>query len=341
VRVRLKGIVSVGRKLAGGRTVTYWYAWRGGPRIVGEPGSPQFIASFTAAHASRRQPDASKFLALIAGYKQSKDFERLEPRTKHDYLRHLARIEAHFGDMPLAALEDPRVTRDLLEWRDQLAISPRQADYAWQVLMRVLSWARGRGMTLYRSPERIARLYHADRSDRVWLEENLAAFLAKASEPLQRALVLALETGQRQGDLLALAWSAYDGIWIRLRQQKTGARVNIPVTKRLRAVLDNAPRLAITILTDRRGRPWRPSTFRDQWRAASRKAGIDGLTFHDLRGTAVTRLAEAGCTHPEIAAITGHSLRNVADIIDRYLARTDKLAVAAISKLERATKNVD
>ena len=69
------------------------------------------------------------------------------------------------------------------------------------------------------------------------------------------------------------------------------------------------------------------------WRLATRKAGIVGLTFHDLRGTAVTRLAEAECTNAEIASITGHSMRDVARILDRYLARTDKIALAAIAKL--------
>ncbi len=46
------------------------------------------------------------------------------------------------------------------------------------------------------------------------------------------------------------------------------------------------------------------------------------ITFHDLRGTAVTRLAEAGCTEAEIASITGHSVKSVGAILDRYLART-------------------
>jgi len=49
----------------------------------------------------------------------------------------------------------------------------------------------------------------------------------------------------------------------------------------------------------------------------------------------VTRLAEAGCSHAEIAAITGHSMRSVNEILDKYLARTDKLAIAAIAKLEQ------
>lgn len=203
------------------------------------------------------------------------------------------------------------------------------------VLMRLLSWARARGLTLYRAPERVERRYHVDRSEKIWTEQHVAAFMAVASEPLQRALVLALETGQRQGDLLALPWSAYDGQWIRLRQGKTGRQVNIPVTRRLRAVLDNTPRVATVILTTKRGIAWQGNRFRKAWGDATRKAKIEGLTFHDIRGTAVTRLAEAECSLAEIASITGHSMRDAGGIIDKYLARTGKLAIAAIAKLER------
>ena len=64
------------------------------------------------------------------------------------------------------------------------------------------------------------------------------------------------------------------------------------------------------------------------------------MTFHDLRGTAVTRLAIAGCTVPEIATITGHSLRDVGAILDsNYLDRDPMLAESAIAKLERRTKS--
>jgi integrase len=278
---------------------------------------------------------AGRFHSVIVGYKASQDFAGLKSRTKADYLQHIARIEQTFGDLPLAALEDARVTRDFLEWRDSMAHSPRQADYAWMVLMRLLSWARARGLTLYRPPERVERLYHADRSEKIWTEQNIAAFMAVASDPLQRALVLALETGQRQGDLLVLPWSSYDGTWIRLRQGKTGRKVNIPVTRRLRAVFENTPRTSTVILTNKRGIAWQPNRFRKAWGDATRKAGITDRTFHDLRGTAVTRLAEAECSAAEIAAITGHSMRDVGAILDRYLARTDKIALAAIAKLER------
>jgi integrase len=278
---------------------------------------------------------------VIAGYKASQDFLSLRSRTREDYLKQIKKIETEFGDLPLAALDDARVTKDFLDWRDSMANSPRQADYAWTILMRLLSWARARGITLYRPPERVDRLYHADRSERIWEEQHIAAFMAVASEPLQRALVLAFETGQRQADLLALAWSAYqvDGEgrpWIRLRQQKTGRRVNVPVTRSLRAVLDNMKRTSTQVLTNKRGEAWQSNAFRKAWGDTCKRAKIVGLTFHDLRGTAITRLAEADCSHAEIAAITGHSMRDVGAILDKYLARTDKIALAAIAKLERA-----
>lgn len=334
MRVHLKGVHSATVKIASGERVTYWYAWRGGPRLVGAPGSPEFITSYTAAHSSRREPDRAKFHSVIVGYKASPEFDGLRARTKTDYLKHIRKIEEAFGDLPLAALDDARVTRDFIEWRDGMAHSPSQADYAWTTLKLLLSWARSRGLTLYRPPERIEKLYHADRSEKIWNEEHIAAFMAAASEPLQRALVLALETGQRQGDLLVLPWSAYDGQWLRLRQSKGGRPVNIPVTRRLRAVLDNTKRTATVILTNNQ-RAWVPVTLRNAWADAARKAKISGLTFHDLRGTAVTRLAEAGCSAAEIASITGHSMRDVGGILDVYLARTDKIALAAIAKLER------
>jgi len=67
---------------------------------------------------------------------------------------------------------------------------------------------------------------------------------------------------------------------------------------------------------------------------------VVGVTFNDLRGTAVTRLALVGGTEAEIAAITGHSLRDVRSILDaRYLHRVPELVRAAIHKPEWGTRN--
>jgi hypothetical protein len=56
MRVQLKGIHRVRYRLASGDIATYYYAWRGGPRLNGHPGSPEFVQSYHDAHSSRRQP---------------------------------------------------------------------------------------------------------------------------------------------------------------------------------------------------------------------------------------------------------------------------------------------
>ncbi len=332
-RVRLKGINKVTTRLADGRLVTYWYAWKGGPRLTGHPGSPEFVESYYASHQNRQKVNPSAFHFVIYQYKQSREFSDLADKTRKDYTKYISLVEESFADLPMRALGDPRVTSDFLDWRDRFP-GERQRDYAWSVLMRIISWARGRGLTDYRPPSRIKRSYKADRADKIWLPEHIEAFRTIAPEPLWWALVLALETGQRQGDLLRLAWSAFDGSWIQLKQQKTGRRVAVPVSEDLRATLQMIPQISPLILMSSRGRPWTSDGFRTSWAKAVKQANIEGLTFHDLRGTAVTRLAEAGCTEAEIASITGHKLGSVSAILDRYLARTKGLALAAITKLD-------
>jgi hypothetical protein len=79
--------------------------------------------------------------------------------------------------------------------------------------------------------------------------------------------------------------------------------------------------------------------FDNEERSISCKAaGIVDLHLHDIRGTTVTMLAEAGCTLPEIVSITGHTLRRAEDILDKYLARTSKLAESAIAKFENVVE---
>lgn len=60
------------------------------------------------------------------------------------------------------------------------------------------------------------------------------------------------------------------------------------------------------------------------------------LHFHDLRGTAVTLLSAAGCTIPQICAITGHTLESATRILRHYLAQTEAIAKAAILRFENA-----
>ncbi len=213
--------------------------------------------------------------------------------------------------------------------RDRIADrSERGADYFVAVLSIVLSHAVDDGLIDHNYAKGVRRLYKADRADKVWSDADIVAFQGVASPELRLALRLALDTGQRQGDVLRLPWSAFDGRTISLRQSKTAAFVTIPCTIELLAALESVPRRSTLILTNSRGKPWTSDGFRTSWHKAAKAAGVQGVTFNDLRGTAVTRLAEAGCTVPEIASITGHTLKSAATILERYRARTPKQASA-------------
>jgi integrase len=336
MRIDLKGLHWTPARLADGRVVTYYYAWRGGPRLKGEPGTLEFIASFNAAAATRVAPPEGRLIALIHAYQKTQDFLRLRERTRSDYVKQIVKIEQRFADMPLKALADPRTRGILLDWRDELAIaSKRQADYAWVVLSKILSVAKDRGRITVNPCERGGRVYHGTRVDLIWSEDDEAAFLKTAGPHLHLPLVMALWTGQRQSDLLRLPWSAYDGQDIRLKQSKTGERVLVPAGAPLKAILDTMPRRSPIILVNSEGRPWTPDGFRASFFKARDAAGLKGLTFNDLRGTAVTRLALVGCTEAKIASITGHSLSDVKSILDaHYLHRDPELARDAIHRLE-------
>jgi integrase len=224
VRVVLKGIHKVKRRLANGETKFHFYAWRGGPAIHAKPGTPEFVHEFHDAHARLRQPRAGTLMTIIAQYKATPEFTKLAPSTRRAYLIYIKLIENEVGDLPVAALADRRVRGEFKEWRDSFAETPRKADYAWTTLARIMSFAKDRGIIATNPCERGGRLYVADRKDKIWTEKDIAAVLSVASKEIQLALILALWSGQRQGDLLRLPWSAYESPYVRPARCNAGRR---------------------------------------------------------------------------------------------------------------------
>jgi integrase len=212
------------------------------------------------------------------------------------------------------------------------------------VLARILSVALNRGKIDVNPCTAGERLYQSARVDKLWTFDDEEAFLRSAPAHLHLPLLLALWTGQRQGDLLRLTWSAYDGSVIKLRPRKTisrkrprGKPITVPVGAPLKAALDEAAKVKASpiILVSTDNKPWTEAGFRASFNKARLAAGIVGVTFNDLRGTAITRLALTGATEPEIATITGHSLKDVCAILDaHYLKRDPELVWNAIRKLE-------
>jgi integrase len=336
MRVRLKGINSRTKRLADGTVKTYYWAWKGGPALPGKPGSPEFHAAYNAAVARKVMPAAGVLLSLLNRFQESGEFlHRISERTRRDYVKQIKRIERKFADFPIKALSDREARSDFLEWRDELArTSLRQADYAYGTLARILSWALKRGLIETNPCAEGGKLYHSTRVEKIWSDEHVARFLAVAPSILRLPMLLAINTGQRQGDLRRLPWSAYDGETIRIRQRKTGAYVAVPASDELKAALDAAPRISPIVLVNSDGKPWSESGFQSAWGKATARAGVEGLTFHDLRGTAVLALARAGCNVVEIYSITGHKPGDVQAILTaHYLPQDGEVAANAIAKL--------
>lgn len=339
VRANLKGVNTVRKPLKNGTVKLHFYHRATGRPLRGTPGSAEFLNDYAMAEQSQVAKRKGTLVGLIRDFTLSPEFAKRAESTQKEYRRMLTKAEVQFGSMPLAVLEDPRVRSDFLKWRADVAKSSgeREADNRLSVVSAMLSWGIDNGQVFSNHVSGFKRLHKVDRSEKLWLPEHIEAFMKVAPLEMQRALILALHTGQRQGDLLKLVWTNYDGGKISLRQSKGAQRVTVPCTQALARMLDGMDRSAMVILNTKTGRPWTARYFKGQWEDASKAAGIIDLHFHDLRGTAVTMLAEAGCSVPEIASITGHTLKSVHGILERYLARTATLATAAIEKFENAS----
>ena len=106
--------------------------------------------------------------------------------------------------------------------------------------------------------------------------------------------------------------------------------IRVPCTKALKSTLDAAYRRAAVILTTKTGRSYSKRYLAQQWEKTCKAAGIVDLHFHDIRGTTVTMLAEAGCTLPEIVSITGHTRRRAQDILDKCLREGHRVLVSGL-----------
>ncbi|MGB7827927.1 MAG: integrase, partial [Pseudolabrys sp.] len=106
MRIRLTGLNRVTKRLADGKTRVYWYAWKGGPPLRGEPGSAEFVASYNEAVAQKATPPTGVLLALLFRFQESAEFQfGISPRTRRDYIKQIKRIERAFGSFPIKALD--------------------------------------------------------------------------------------------------------------------------------------------------------------------------------------------------------------------------------------------
>src|SRR5262249_3919578 len=86
MRIRLKGINSVPKRLADGTWKTYYYAWKGGPPLRGEPGTPEFVASYNESVARKVVTPQGTLQSPLRAFEASAEFSGLAERTRVDYV---------------------------------------------------------------------------------------------------------------------------------------------------------------------------------------------------------------------------------------------------------------
>lgn len=333
LKVDLKGIAKVRAK---GRI--YYYAWRGGPRLKGKPGSPEFMASYHEAVESRRAPDQSHFRFVVSDYKASAGYKKLAQSTREQWGKWLDRIGNYFGELRIAQFDRPEKIRPVIRrWRDQWADTPRTADYALQVLSRVAAHAVEIGRIAGNPCEGIKHLYNNDRSEIIWTDSDIAHIKRTCSAEIANAIDLAAHTGLRLSDLVRVAWSHIGDEAIVLTTGKSRHRREaiIPLYGALRDILARIPKRATTILTNSRSRPWTSDGLGSSFNKAKMDADMfeRDLHFNDLRGTAATKFYIAEFTEREIAETLAWEEESVRKIIRRYVGRTAAIK-ARIKKLE-------
>ena len=358
-RVSIPGTHRVPKPLAQGRYAIYWYRYRSGPFMIKFEGASLKDAEHQEAISTVEILAAygAKPTIPAAGTPVLSDLVRsfrtvpeglpsLARSTQKQWTIWLDRIDRDLGTMPLKLLNAKGTTGVFFEWRDTLSATPRSADYAIQVLRRVLSVALKRRTIDSNPAVDIEQLYRVDRSDQVITDEELATVLVNATPRAALAIRLAAATGIRRGDLVSLRWEHVQAHSIAFSTGKSRGRtfVNSPlfgdgdtVIKELRverdAKITNGEIPSAYVLTTEAGTPWLAPSLTQAFIRAAAAGGVD-KRLHDLRGTAATRLCVSGFSAEEVAGILGWEPARVAQIIKRYV-NGDRVALAAIERLEK------
>jgi len=265
--------------------------------------------------------------ALVAAYRASPQWRELAPGSRKDYDKSLNPLAERYGKLPVAGMPRQFVFKPQAEYSTMPAFTPhdppqpildakgcqvilqtpRRANGMLNVLRLLLAWAVNQGGWVKTNVAVRPGRLETGPGHQMWKPADLAALMASAGEPMRRAAMPAVCTGQRKGDCLAMLRTARTGGTLDVVQAKTGTALQIPEHPDLTLVLDAAPATpGITLLTRDDGAAWKQDHFNAAFAKAVKKAGLVGLTFHGLRKTASGILAEAGATDAEIDSILGH-----------------------------------
>lgn len=312
-----------------------WYFRRPGFKRVALPGlpwSPEFMAAYEAAAqgddgahgAGAAKTAPGTVAALVASYYRSAEYRNLKPITQRTYRSTMEPFREQHGDKRVAALRREHIKAIVAKLADRPAVANN-----WLKSIKILmSYAVDSGVRPDNPTTGLKKLRTGSSGYQSWTEDHIEAFYARhpTGSRARLALDMLLYTGQRRADVVRMGRQQLrDGV-LRLRQSKTGTELEIPLHPVLRASLDALPNKNMTFLLTEYGKPFAVAGFGNWFRDRVTEAELPpGLAAHGLRKAACRRLAEAGCTGPQIMAISGH--RNLKEV-QTYIDAADQLRLA-------------
>jgi integrase len=297
-------------------------------RLPGAVGSAEFMAAYAVIEGAAPKKGlgfakAGTFAALALSYLNSARFREKRPETRRSERGNIDRLVAEHGSKPVATLQRAHVQAIV----DAKAETPSAARNVLAAIRAIMDHAVAIEQRKDNPAIGVKRPKIRTPGYRTWEEADIAAYRARhpVGTRARLAIELLVNTGQRRGDVVLMGRQhVRDGV-LYVRQSKTGAEVFVPVLPPLQAALDALPTVNMTYLVTSDGKPFTAAGFGNWFRECCNEAGLRGLSAHGLRKATCRRLAEAGRSANEIAAITGHrTLR----MVQRYTEAADRRRMA-------------
>lgn len=134
------------------------------------------------------------------------------------------------------------------------------------------------------------------------LQRLKSALKSTRNKSIEPAVLLAIETALRRGELLGLTWGYIDKErrTAYIPHTKTGYARTVPLTSEALEILEDLPIIGTKVFN------LSPMALRLAWNRLRERAGMEDLKFHDLRHEAISRFAELGLSTVELSVISGH-----------------------------------
>lgn len=268
--------------------------------------------------------------------------EQLAPATVKDQRETLENVTSFLGDVWLEQLT-PKDAELYFAWRLG-TVSPATANKSLRTLKGILNHAVRRNYLAVNPFKAIKPVREAQQDHRVLTEEEIHRLLKACPGPRWRALIfLALSTGMRRGEMVALEWGDLDlpaGIVVVRNKQShpTKSRKNrtlvlvpaaVELLKKLRDGYQVGP-----VFRTRHGTLLKNNLDR-QFRRIVKRAGIPSCTLHDLRRTFCSHLAMDGVNEAVVQRLAGHA--SITTTLRHYTSIFPEVLRSAQLRLRYAT----